>query len=222
MAICKHYIVGVSVGVMAHPSTIAVIEQESSQRDAKREITELRLRHLERLPLSASYPALAKRLRAIRDGLLEHEQASGPEMIADITGTGTAVYKYFNTEDLNPIQTFITAGSGEIETSPRKWRVSRCEMVGALQVNFHSERFTIASALDLAPALTEELTNFKMKAPASGGDDLEAWRAGASDDLVLATALAGWWAERDIPVAKATLDKFCREMDDFYSKWAPC
>lgn len=220
MTWCNHYVIGASVGVMAQPSSIAVIEQVSHHEAGERELKDMRLRHLERLSLAATYPDLAQRLRAIRDGLESKEQGGGTEMLLDVTGTGSSVFEFFEKEDLRPIQVWITAGSGEIETKPRKWRIAKLELVGALQVMFNSDKLKVASGLELAPALAEELQNFRLKTPSANGDDLESWRSGKSDDLVFASALATWWANRNIPVPQKETNEFLAKMNDpAFTSW---
>jgi hypothetical protein len=55
----------------------------------------------------------------------------------------------------------------------------------------------VAGGLKLAPVLVEELLNFKVKINVkTAHDSYEAWREGIHDDLVLAVALACWYAEK--------------------------
>ena len=42
------------------------------------------------------------------------------------------------------------------------------------------------------------MLNFKRKVSLAGRDTYEAWREGTHDDLVLAAALAEWYAERHV------------------------
>ena len=199
---CIHYVTGVSVGVMSQPSAIAVIEQASMRETGRAKIEELRLRHLERLPLSASYPELTKRLRAIQDGLKEQEQSYRPDLLVDITGTGSSVIEFFKNEDLKPQQVWITSGFGQSQVEHEKWRISKKELVGPLLVLMHTDKFKIASGLELVAPLKEELSRFRLDAPPANGADIEAWRIGGSDDLVFATALAVWHAQREIASPK--------------------
>jgi hypothetical protein len=53
----------------------------------------------------------------------------------------------------------------------------------------------VAEGLTLWPALKEELLNFRRKINLkTAHDSYEHWRESDHDDLVLATALACWWA----------------------------
>jgi hypothetical protein len=50
------------------------------------------------------------------------------------------------------------------------------------------------------PVLVQELLAFRVKIdPLTAHDSYGTWREGAHDDLVLATAVAAWWAERRQP-----------------------
>jgi hypothetical protein len=74
-------------------------------------------------------------------------------------------------------------------------------VVGLLVRLFQTERLKVASGLDLASVLVNELVNFKLKVNLqTGHDSYESWRESVQDDLVLATALACWHA------AKPTVD----------------
>jgi hypothetical protein len=215
MVYSTHYVIGVSVGVMAQPTAIAIIEQEAHQQyDRASEITELRLRHLERLPVDGTYPDMAKRLREIRDGLAEKEKAPDSDLLVDMTGTGKSIIDFLKKEDLDPTRVVITSGHGEQKDGTGLWRVAKIELVGALQVLFQTEKFVVASGLELVPQLKEELTNFRMKAQAPNSEGIESWREGRFDDLVFATAIATWRAQRDIPMAKSLVDEWTRKIND--------
>ena len=72
------------------------------------------------------------------------------------------------------------------------WHVPKRELVGASQMLLQTRRLHIARKLAEAETLTQELRNFKMKITVSANMQLEAWREGQHDDLVLAGALASW------------------------------
>jgi hypothetical protein len=73
--------------------------------------------------------------------------------------------------------------------------VPRRDLISASQILFDEGQLKIAEGLDLAHALRDELLSFKPKA-AKATDDLEGWREGKDDDLVLAVATSVWAAER--------------------------
>ena len=64
-----------------------------------------------------------------------------------------------------------------------------------MQVLLQAERLKIAAALPEAAVLTQELLNFQVKITMAANDTYGAWREGQHDDLVLAVAMATWYAE---------------------------
>jgi hypothetical protein len=72
--------------------------------------------------------------------------------------------------------------------------VPRRDLISATQILFDEGQLKIAEGLSLAGALRDELLAFKPKAIKP--DDLEGWREGKDDDLVLAVAVSVWTAER--------------------------
>jgi len=89
----------------------------------------------------------------------------------------------------------ITAGSAVTPTQG-SIHVPRKELVSVMQVLLQTRRLKIAPALPDAQTLIAELANFQAKIIQAANDTLGPWREGAHDDLVLAVALAGWFAER--------------------------
>ena len=90
---------------------------------------------------------------------------------------------------------WITGG----ETTSRKGKIIRVpkrDLVSVLQVVFQTRRLRIARSLPLGPILTDELLNFRAKVTTVGTNTYEAWRESIHDDLVLALAIAAWYAER--------------------------
>ena len=195
-----HYILGVSIGAMMEPTAIAVIEQETRVRDGWDAYNHaLRLRHLERVPLDMRYPSMVDHIGELIDKLKDAEQDDETTLIVDVTGTGSSVGALMVKSGLKPIRVTITNGTGEDETKPKEWRLSKVELVGGLQVMLQSERLEMAAGLKLVPTLTEELRNFKMRPPTINTNDPESWREGQYDDLVFAVGLANWRANKHIP-----------------------
>ena len=73
-------------------------------------------------------------------------------------------------------------------------------LVSALQAALQTGTLKIASSLQLAEVLRQELLNFRIKINLSTGhDSYEHWREGDHDDLVLAAAMAVWSARTPLP-----------------------
>jgi hypothetical protein len=75
------------------------------------------------------------------------------------------------------------------------WMVPRRDLVSLALLLFEQEQLKIAEGLDLAGTLTAGFAGFKPSAPK---EELEGWRLGRNDDLVLAVAMSVWAAERFI------------------------
>jgi hypothetical protein len=78
------------------------------------------------------------------------------------------------------------------------FHVPKRDLVGVLAILLQSGRIRVAEGLPAAQLLVQELLNFRVTISLSGRDSYgagEEWRDGAHDDLVLATALAAWYAE---------------------------
>jgi hypothetical protein len=165
------------------------------------------IRHLERPALGTSYPAIVERVRTLmaapeliqyRETRREGRRAVDvirPALVVDATGVGRPVVDLFRTAKLRPIA--VTIHGGEQQSQEGSFfRVPKRNLVSTLQIAFQNEHLKVAKSLPLAEVLVTELLNFRMKIDLkTAHDSYEAWREGQHDDLVLAVALALWWAE---------------------------
>jgi hypothetical protein len=150
------------------------------------------LRHLHRFPLGTSYTDILHQV----SGLLQRAPlASASRLIVDGTGVGVPVVNMLHQAGLPVVPIWITGGD-TVSRAGRIIRVPKRDLVSVLQVLFQAGRIKIAPSLPLGPALVEELMNFRAKITAAGNDTYEAWRERDHDDLVLALAIAAWYAER--------------------------
>lgn len=154
--------------------------------------------HLERWPLGTGYPeiveALRLRVRAVR------EAGRTMPIVVDQTGVGRPVVDFVRRAGIPAIEP-VTITAGERATAgPDGHRVPKRDLAAAVGVAFQEARLRIAEALPLRPVLVQELLNFRARITLSGNDTYGAgadeWREGRNDDLVLALALAVWFAER--------------------------
>lgn len=207
----RTYTVGVDLGQTTDPTAIAVIEREVipgvSLRhrrqtrdgsiaeawgyDTAKDRTTFVLRHLERLALGTSYTAQV----AYVHSLMGRPPLGTPDtaLIIDQTGVGRAVFDMFNAAGMSPIGCTITAGENETRCADG-WRVAKLQLVSRLQAMLHSGQLEIAADLPDLAALKGELQNFRVNFTAIGNMTFAA-RVGAHDDLVLAVAIALWYAE---------------------------
>ncbi len=187
------YFVGLDLGQANDYTTIAVVEREGE---------ELRLRHLERFRHTL-YPDVAAHV----EGLMDTPELRGKaDLIIDATGVGPAVTDIFAKRGRRFEAVKIHGGDAET-CSDGVHRVPKRNLVSGLQAALQTGALKIASGLELAGVLKEELLNFKIKVNiATAHDSYEAWREGDHDDLVLAAAMAVWGARR--PKKLATVYSF--------------
>jgi hypothetical protein len=185
------FYVGLDLGQSSDYTAVAVIEDVSPG---------LHLRHLERYPLRTPYNEIADNVAAlVRDPVLTQKRR--PELIVDETGVGKAVTDMLRERKLRIRPVTITGGdvarAGTIKERGTSYRVPKRDLVGALEVPFHNGTLKVAGDLELWPTLRNELLTFRRKVSlATGHDSYEHWRESDHDDLVLACALACWWARR--------------------------
>ncbi len=170
--------------------------------EAREEVTvEYHVRHLERHGPPSRYSKIAQRLPEI-----VHEIGGDVALVVDLTATGRPIYSLIRQEmvrglegagiHFKPCPITVTGIAGGVSKSPDVgYLVPRRDLISATQVLFDEGQLKIAEALSLADALREELLTFTPKGT-KPGDDLEGWREGKDDDLVLAVATSLWAAER--------------------------
>jgi hypothetical protein len=114
------------------------------------------------------------------------------DLVVDATGVGKPVVDLFRHAGLKPIALTITAGDGWTAQG-KDYRVSKLLLVSRLQALLHSGDLKIAAGLVEAPTLVSELKDFRATFTDHGNAVFGA-RVGRHDDLVLATAIAAWYA----------------------------
>jgi hypothetical protein len=155
------------------------------------------VRHLARLPLGLSYPAVVQEVALL---LARPPLAGNCELIIDETGVGRAVADIFDTAGMNPTRVTITAGIEQSHVNGG-WHVSKQVLISTLDARLHTGELRFAKELLEAGTMQEELKDFRRKVSGAGRYTFEA-RVGKHDDLVLAVAI-GLWAVVGRPVAPA-------------------
>jgi hypothetical protein len=197
----KCYIVGLDLGQVQDFTGIVVLEREERPTDTKdaqgapRVTLHHSLRHIERPPLGTSYPTIVARVKQLLESspLLGHTH-----LVVDATGVGVAVVDLLIAAHVPArrcLWVTITSGN-QVTHDGARLSIPKRDLVGVLQVVLQTGRLKIAEGLPLAKLLTDELLSFQVKITESGHDTYGAWREGAHDDLVLATALACWLADK--------------------------
>ena len=214
-----HFIIVVSVGTGFQPTAIAVVEQEILKSyHWPLENGALRLKHLERMELDATYPNIAARVSTLLETpeIKDGERCGGADVVIDVTGSGRAILELFERAGIRPVVVNIITGTSvhEEEVKFNDWRVPKIQLVGELKVVYETGRLKMSSKLDLVPTLIKELREFKMRPPRIDPSDPETWREGQFDDLVFAVALAAWRASRHVPTPQAVTDHWNRRAEE--------
>jgi len=200
------FYVGLDLGQSADYTALAVIQDGKRENPAGGVETYLHLRHLERYPLRTLYPDIVESVVSLmRDERLSPNEYDpsrrrvfrrAPELIVDQTGVGPAVTDLLKKKGLRFRAVTITGGN-ETNYGGGSWHVPKRDLVGALEVPFHTGELRVAEDMKLWPTLKEELLNFRRKINLkTAHDSYEHWRESDHDDLVLACALTCWWARR--------------------------
>jgi hypothetical protein len=207
------FYVGLDLGQSNDYTALAVVEKVGTGRDP-----DLHLRHLERYELRTPYPTMVSRVAALVNNpqltthreappawfAFDHSGATGPtlggkvepELLVDATGVGRPVIDLFKERGVRYRAITITGGN-KVTATGGGYGVPKRDLIGALEVPFHSGRLKVAAGLPLWETLRKELQSFRRKVSlTTGNDTYEHWRESNHDDLVLAAALACWGAER--------------------------
>jgi hypothetical protein len=201
------FYVGLDLGQAADYTAVAVVQSVVQVKPEGGMERLLHLRHLERYELGTPYPQIADKVVALmRDERLSPNEydpsrhrifRKAPELIVDDTGVGRAVADLLKAKGLRFRAITITGGDEVHAVGSGRYRVPKRDLVGALEVPFHTGKLKIAEGMELWPALKKELLNFRRKIDLrTAHDSYEHWRESDHDDLVLAAALACWWITR--------------------------
>jgi hypothetical protein len=196
------YVLAADLGQSSDPTAIAVLEHVHACREhARGGIDQVEdtfdVRHLQRLPLGLSYPAVVQEVALL---LARPPLVGNCELVVDETGVGRAVADIFDTAGMNPTRVTITAGIEQSHVNGG-WHVAKQILISTLDARLHTGELRFAKELTEAGAMQEELKDFRRKVSVAGRYTFEA-RVGKHDDLVLAVAI-GLWAVVGRPVMPA-------------------
>jgi hypothetical protein len=146
--------------------------------------------HAERLPLGTSYPDVVAH---VRDVLSRPPLRDRCHLVLDESGVGRAVGDMFTDAGLRAMRVAITAGVDAVKQDGLRWSVAKSLLISGVDAKLHSGELRFAAELGEAHALAEELKDFRRHLTSAGRATYQA-RTGKHDDLVLAVAIALWWA----------------------------
>jgi hypothetical protein len=195
------WIVGVDLGQSTDPTAICVMNHRvvplkdwtpnDKAKIWRQDRTEhFDVRHLQRLALGLPYPVQVQQVANI---LARPPLNAGSALVIDETGVGRPVGDLMDGAGLRPIRVTITAGLETTQYGAQTFHVPKGMLISGLDARLHTGELKIAAALSDADALAEELKDFQRKVSDAGRASYNA-RTGAHDDLVLAVAIALWWA----------------------------
>jgi hypothetical protein len=163
------------------------------------------VRHIERPPRGMSY---VDQVKILKSRMVAPEITGSSVILVDQTGCGRPVIDMMRGSGVDGIVPITITGGNSVTYGPDGFCVPKKELVAALQLFFQSGRIKIAASLPEAQMLKNEVLNFKVKVnPKTGSEAYEAWREGDHDDIVLALAMACWYAQRFDYKERLTNDK---------------
>lgn len=152
-------------------------------------------RLIERPELGTPYPEIVERVQS----MLENPAIAGEtQLVVDATGVGIPVIEMMRQASLNPVGIWITGGEDVVRTN-YGYKVPKKDLATSLQIVFQSRRIKVSKGIALREVFKKELSNFRVKITDSAKETFEAWRQNDHDDIVLAQAIAIWWAEKVNP-----------------------
>jgi hypothetical protein len=195
------FIAGVDLGQSQDPTAIIVMRHtrtplETWTKNDKARITKQDIEehfdvvHAERLPLGTSYPDVVAH---VRDVLSRPPLRDRCHLVLDESGVGRAVGDMFTDAGLRAMRVAITAGVDAVKQDGLRWSVAKSLLISGVDAKLHSGELRFAAELGEAHALAEELKDFRRHLTSAGRATYQA-RTGKHDDLVLAVAIALWWA----------------------------
>jgi len=184
------FLVCADLGQSNDYTAVAVLERSQVRHEAE---AVYRCRHLERYR-GRSYVEVAASLRMLVTTLSQTQKVT---LLIDRTGVGAGVVDVIEAAGVaGDLVSILIHGGDRVSRDGGIWRVPKRDLVGAIAVLLQGGRLKISPDLTLAPVLTTELQNFRLKFTPSGHDQYESWREDQHDDLCLAVSLGCWYGER--------------------------
>lgn len=212
----RRFVVGCDLGMQSDPTAIAVIEhidgvldfnsaedrRTGSGRIPQKKVRRFDCRYLARLPLKLPYPEQVHRVKSlmVRPPLCGVPGGDIPpaDLLVDATGVGLPVAQEFERAGMRPLKVLITSSEDKATFRNGAWHVSKALLVSNVDAMLNNGELRFSKALAEAQQMETELKDFRRFVTAAGRSSWEA-RSGQHDDLVLAVAMACWWASRPPP-----------------------
>jgi len=195
------YIIGVDFGQRRDYTALALLARTVEQRDplpgttARRLVPIYTMAQLDRVR-QESYEAVADSIAR----LMQRPELVGAILVVDETGVGVGITDMLRARRLRPACVTITGGT-QVTREGLRVSVPKADLVLMVDLLLEARRLKIPPELPDARTLIEELHNFQRTVRLNGHEAYGAgteWRENAHDDLVLATAIAAWYAEKGL------------------------
>jgi hypothetical protein len=118
-------------------------------------------------------------------------------VICDLTAVGPTILPTLRKAGVQRITPVVLTTALDAVEIDRTWRVPKRDLVTGLQVALQQRRLKVAPGLPDTDLLVRELSAFRATVTLDPSENAADWRARPGDDLVLAVALAVWWAGRN-------------------------
>lgn len=195
------FIAGVDLGQSQDPTALVVLRHtrtpletwtvNDKARTTKQDIEErFDCVYAERVKLGTSYPDVVAYVREVLNRPPLRDRCY---LVIDESGVGRAVGDMFSDAGLRAVRVSITAGNEVTKQDQLRWSVAKSLLISSVDAKLHSGELRFAAELTEAHALADELKDFRRHLTSAGRATYQA-RTGKHDDLVLAVAIALWWA----------------------------
>ena len=154
---------------------------------------------MERLRLGMSY---VDQTAYIAEVLRRPPLPANTPLVIDQTGVGAPVGDILAKAGLKPYRVTIGSGNEAIRHGAYEHTVPKSLLIAGLEARSHTKELRIAEELTEAGPLKEELKDFQRHISEAGRVAFGA-RTGKHDDLVLAVAIALWFATSGRPISSS-------------------
>jgi hypothetical protein len=189
------YYLGLDLGQTTDPTALSVVERRLRFEGDQMEKL-YTVRHLQRFPLGTPYGDIVTAVARLAEAPALKRRVV---LVVDQTGVGRPVVEMLLQAPLpcRIVPVTITSGQAVNAASDGRLNVPKAELVTCLLLAFQGHRLKLPRAVPDTSVLVQELLNFRTKITAAGNEVFESQRARDHDDLVIALALAVWYAEGD-------------------------
>ena len=180
---------GVDIGQKREPTAICVTEIDE-RRIGRRLVNHWVVRHLERLPIGTSYPAVAQRLSEVSGGIRQ-KATRRPYLYVDATGIGQPLIDLLRDETtrLGQITPVYFSHGDQRSHEGGEIRLGKAYLVSRLQMLLQTVRLHLPRTVE-SERLAKELLDYEIQVDEKANERYGAFRVGSRDDQVTALGLA--------------------------------